>query len=225
MTLITGWPLEIDVDGVLRGEGMDPQVARSGKPPLISAAERAIKEGSCLLHPVAILREVGVKDHRHNRIFLENRKSLSGPLVADHLGGAQRLVAVVCTIGLELECRVSAHLEKDPVFALALDGLGNAAVERLSQQICAHIGEQILAPGLTASTPLSPGSPDWPVEVGQAEVFALLDPSPAGITLTSAGMMVPKKSISFVVGIGPEMSTAGACQICSLQDTCRYQHV
>ncbi len=181
-------------------------------------------EGLKLIHPVAMLREVGIREHRHNRILCEEGDELTGPLVARHLSGAERLIAVVCTIGPELETTVSNLLGEDSLYALALDGLGNAAVEALSQQICAHIGEQILPGNLTASTPLSPGNPEWPVEIGQPEIFALLEPSKAGITLTSGGMMVPKKSMSFVVGIGPEMSATGLCAICSLKDTCRYQH-
>ncbi len=224
MTLLSGWPLEISVDDILRGQGMDPQIIHSGKPMLAAAAERAQQEGLKYIHPVAMLREVGIREHRHNRILCEEGDELTGPLVARHFSGAERLIAVVCTIGLELETMVNNLLGGDSLYALALDGLGNAAVEVLSQQICAHIGERILPGNLTASTPLSPGNPEWPVEIGQPEIFALLEPTKAGITLTSGGMMVPKKSMSFVVGIGPEMSTAGLCVICSMKDTCRYQH-
>jgi hypothetical protein len=77
---------------------------------------------------------------------------------------------------------------------------------------------------LQASKPLSPGSLEWPVEVGQPEIFALLDPSLAGISLTSGGMMLPKKSMSFIVGLGMEMSQTGMCEVCSLKTTCRYGH-
>ena len=224
MTLLSGWPLEISVDAVLRGQGMDPPAVRAAKPVLLAAAQRALAEGLPLIHPVALLREIGVREHRHNRVLLDEGTELTGPLVARHLAGAQRIVPIVCTIGPDLEKTVSRLFATESVHALALDGLGNAAVELLSQQVCAHIGEQILPNGLTASTPLSPGSPEWPVEVGQPEIFRLLDASRAGVSLASSGMMIPKKSVSFVVGIGPDMSQTSLCAICSLQETCRYQH-
>jgi hypothetical protein len=113
---------------------------------------------------------------------------------------------------------------EDPLYALALDGLGNAAVESLAQQVCGQIAEQVKDEGLQASTPLSPGTPEWPVEVGQPQIFALLDPSKAGVKLSSGGMMIPKKSVSFVVGLGQEMSQNSMCTVCSLQNTCRYQN-
>ncbi len=224
MTLLTGWPLELTVDDILHGQGMDPRAVHKDKPLLLSSAERALNEGKSLLHPTALLREVGVREHRHNRVLLEDNSEMTGPLVARHLAGAQRVAAVVCTIGPELEDTVSRLLGEETLFALALDGMGNAAVEMLTQQICAHIGEQNESGGLMASTPLSPGTPEWPVEIGQREVFSLLDAARAGVSLTFTGMMIPKKSMSFIVGIGPDMAQTSLCEICSLKDTCRYQH-
>ncbi len=224
MTLLTSWPLEITVDDVLRGQGAVPQVIRSRKPALVQAAERALAEGMELVHPVALTHEVGIREIRHGRVILEDNHRLTGRLVARHLAGAQTLVAVVCTIGPELEEAVAASLTDDPLYALALDGLGNAAVECLSQQICGHIGEKLHLDEFAASTPLSPGSDEWPVDIGQPQVFALLDASRAGISLTPSFMMVPKKSESFVVGIGEAMAQTNLCTICSLKETCRYQH-
>ncbi|MGA2489318.1 MAG: vitamin B12 dependent-methionine synthase activation domain-containing protein [Anaerolineales bacterium] len=224
MNILTDLQLFLSVDDILRGQGVDPQIVRAGKRKLILAAEHALNEGLSLLHPVALAHEIVVQAHRHDRILLEGGSKLTGPLVTRHLAGAQRVVAAVSTIGPELEAAVTHLLNADPLYALALDGLGNAAVELLAQQVCARLGEQVLAEGYQASTPLSPGSPEWPVEVGQPQIFALLDPAQAGISLTSGGMMFPKKSVSFVVGLGPEMSQANLCEVCSLKETCRYQH-
>ena len=224
MNPITDFNLSLGVDDILRGQGCDPEIIRNRKPLLILAAERAHTEGLILLHPVALTQEIVVHTHRHECIFLEGGGMLTGPLVTRHLAGAQRLVAAVCTIGPELEKAVSQLLSQDPLYALALDGLGNAAVEILAQQVCARIGDQVQAEGLQTSTPLSPGSPEWPVEVGQPQIFSLLDPSRVAISLTSGGMMLPKKTMSFIVGLGLQMSQADLCEVCSLKATCRYQH-
>ncbi len=224
MNAITDWQLSLSVDDLLHGQGMDPEVVRKSKPLLRLIAERVLAEGFNLIHPVALTCGTAVREFRHERIFLEGGSILTGPLVTRHLSGAQRVVAAICTIGPELEQAVTHLLGEDPLYALALDGLGNAAVDLLAQGICARIGEQVQADGLQASTPLSPGNPEWPVEIGQQQIFALLDPSQAGVTLTSGGMMLPKKSMSFIVGLGKEMSQAGMCEVCSLKETCRYGH-
>jgi hypothetical protein len=141
--------------------------------------------------------------------------------VARHLAGAERVAAVICSLGPALE-EYAASLE-NLVLALALDGLGNAAVESVAQQVCGRLAERAEVYGLETSTPLSPGEPEWPVEVGQPQIFALAKPSRAGIRLTGGGMMIPKKSISFVTGIGQEMSQVHPCEACSLKEICRYR--
>jgi hypothetical protein len=224
MDYLDEFQLSLAVDDILRGQGGDPQVIRNRKPLLVQVAERVRLDGVSLLHPVALTQKITVRSHRHELILLEGGGALTGPLVTSHLAGAQCVVVAVCTIGSELEETVSHWLSKEPLDGLALDGLGNAAVEILAQQVCAHIAQQAKAEGLQASTPLSPGNPEWPVEVGQPQIFSLIDPTHAGITLTSGGMMLPKKSESFIVGLGLEMSQTNLCEVCSLKETCRYQH-
>ncbi len=222
MELLEDFDLTISADDVLRGEGVDPETARTKRPALVKFASAARHQGFTKLKPVAVLHEANVIEHRHERILLADGKMLTGPLAARHLAGAERVAAVVCTIGSALE-EYAASLD-DIVLALALDGLGNAAVQVLAQQVCGRLAKRAQVRGLTTSAPLSPGESEWPIEVGQPQIFALVDPSRAGITLSSGGMMVPKKSISFVVGIGPEMAQTDLCDICSLRERCRYRH-
>lgn len=224
MELLQDFDITLIANDVLRGEGADPEVVHAKKPALLKAASAALRVGFKKLRPAAILHTARVVEHRHERILLEGDSKLTGALVSRHLSGAVQIAAVVCTIGLELETEIEHLFTTDPVLALALDGLGNAAVEKIAQQICERVGEQAQVKGLTTSAPLSPGEPEWPVEVGQPQIFALLDSSQAGITLTSGGMMIPKKSISFVVGIGPEMAQTDLCELCSLRERCRYRH-
>jgi hypothetical protein len=216
--------LSFNVDDILLGQGADPEIIRARKPALVDTAARALAEGLQLIQPFALVRQVLVKEHRHKHILFNDSNRLTGPLVTRHLAGAQRVAAVLCTIGLELEAMSNQLFATDPLMALALDGLGNTAVEHLGQQVCQRIGELAQVDGLTASTPLSPGEPDWPVEVGQQQIFALVEAARIGVQITSGGMMIPKKTISFVIGIGLEMSRVEPCEVCNLKESCRYRH-
>lgn len=224
MPLLTDWDVTVSDDDILLGQGADPQVVRARKPMLLQAAGLAHASGLGFIHPMVVMKEISVREHRHEKIHLEGGATLSGALVADHLGGAQRVVAAVCTIGAELEKEVNLKFGEDPRYAMALDGLGNACVEMLAQQVCRHVADRVEASGLTVSSPLSPGNPGWPVEIGQPQLFRILDPAQAGVSLTSGGMMLPKKSVSFVVGIGTQMAQTDECEVCSLKETCRYRH-
>ncbi len=224
MQLWTDFDLPLDVDDVLRGQGADPEVVRSRRPALVAAAERALDEGRSRLHPAALVREVDVVEQRHERLLLEDGFALTGPLVARHLGGAHYITAVIATIGPHLELLATRTQVTDPVLAMALDGLGNAAVELVGQQACGRISNWARSKGLQVSTPLSPGSPEWTVETGQPQIFALLDAAQAGVQVTDGGMMLPQKTISFVSGIGTEMSQVDPCEICSLRGVCRFRN-
>ena len=224
MPILFDWDIKLSVDDILYGQGIDPQIARARKPQLLRAAESALDLGASFIHPCAITELAIVREHRHERIVLEGGAVFTSRQVADHLGGAQSVIAAVCTIGPELEEEFARKFDSDPRYAMALDGYGNAWVEMLAQHVCRQIADQAEADGITASTPLSPGSPDWPVEIGQPQIFRWLDPSRMGVSLTSGGMMLPKKSVSLIVGIGPNMAQTGACEVCSLMETCRYRH-
>ena len=225
MEIWTDLTPSLTVDDVLRGQGADPQKVRERRPILVKAAGRSLVEGIELLHPAAYVAELAVAEIRHERILLENSHQLTGSLVAHHLTGAKRIVAVVCTIGLELEELCSSLFNMDMLSAMALDGLGNAAVDHLGQLTCQRIAENEKRADMMTSTPFSPGDPEWPVEIGQPELFALLPGISQNIHLTSGGMMIPKKSISFIVGIGSDFSQSEPCEVCSLNETCRYRHV
>jgi hypothetical protein len=224
MEIRRDFDLLLTVDDVLRGEGTDPKVVRQRRPSLVKAATLALQEGSVILHPVALSNKLKVSEFRHERIIFQDGTEIASPFTAHHLAGAEEIAFIVCTIGPELEIHSSAHMENDPLYALALDGLGNSAVERISEQVCGQIGKQAQTRGLSASAPISPGLPEWPVEIGQPQIFSMLNPSQIGITLSSSGMMVPKKSISFILGIGQKMTQIDLCELCSLRERCQYRH-
>ncbi len=224
MTVLRDWELSLDADQVLRGQGADPAVIRERRPSLVRYAEQALDEGLPLLHPAVIWSKLAVEGLRHERLSLEGRARLSGSLIAEHMAAAEQAVILLCTIGAELENRVAVVMQDDPVMALALDGLGSAAVEALGAAACRRFEDQAAGEGLQASIPLSPGMIGWPVAEGQAEIFALIDPAEAGVSLTGTGMMMPRKSLTMVLGLGARVRTAGsACNYCSLNATCRYQ--
>jgi hypothetical protein len=222
MDLLTGFSCTLDIDDVLRGEGANPEQVRIRRPGLIASANAALGLGVPFLKPVAVIRTLEIRKHIHERIILDDASTISGTLVCSQLAGATRITAAICSIGPELEAFTSQ--QTDLGLALALDGLGNAAVGSLGQQVCARIAERAQADGLRTSAPLSPGDVDWPVELGQRQIFSLLDGSSIGVKLTDGWMMIPQKTISFIVGHGEAFEQTDLCSLCSMKESCRYRH-
>jgi hypothetical protein len=217
------WSPELDVDQILRAQGADPAIIRARRPALVALAERALEAGWPLLQPKVASARWTATGFRHERLMLD-KGALQGPLIGQHLAAAEQVIVMVCTIGEALEAEVARTIDDDPAYALALDGVGSAAAEALAGQACWRFEQEAIGRGWHASLPLSPGMIGWPVQEGQTQIFALVDAGEAGVRLTEGGMMVPRKSLSLVLGLGPRLEAAGsACAFCTLHETCRYQ--
>jgi hypothetical protein len=218
------WDLSLTVDQVLRGQGADPQRLRQRRPALVEIAAWALQEGLPLLQPVVLAQEFQVQGVLHENLILDSQVRLKGRLLTQHLAGARKVIVMVCTIGPQLEEITVEMMASEPVQALAMEGVGTAAVEMLATLAANRWERDSRMAGLSASIPLSPGMVDWPAEAGQSQIFSLLRTGSIGVRLTESGMMVPRMSISQLIGFGENMALQGrSCDYCNLRETCRYQ--
>ncbi len=225
MPIYRDLPLSIEVDDLLRAQGADPQILRTRRPRLVQAAQEALETGRDLLDPIVLSETYTVRSLRHERLELEGSGTLNGPLIATHLAGAQQVIVMLCTVGPHLETQAAELMRSDPVRALALDALGSAAAEVLAVAACNRIEAETTARGWKVSMPLNPGMIGWPVEQGQPEIFACLQAGRIGVQMTGSRLMKPLKSISLVIGLGPQLGSTGRpCDYCTMSATCRYQH-
>jgi len=231
MPILDKWNLELTIDDVLRAQGADPDVIRRRRPGLVKSTEEAIVRWMPILQPRVLYERYPVRSLVHERLDLVAHNSdhgkyyLSGSLIAQHLARAEAVVLILCTIGRELDNTVSSIFNTDPMMALALDGVGSAAVENLALQACNYIEIQAKEAGLKTTMPINPGMVGWPVDVGQPQIFSLLDCEAVQVSLTDAWMMVPNKSLSMVLGVGSEVTVTGStCEYCNLKGVCNYQN-
>lgn len=224
MPILDQWDLRLDADAVLRGQGAEPSILRTRRPHLVDVAAQALNEALPLVHPLVLYGRFPVEAIHHSHVRLVAGKKLIGEAISGYLAPAQEVVALVCTIGAELEEHTARVIETDMVRGLALYGAGSAAVEALANAACQYIEEQAAQQNLQTTVPLSPGMRGWSVEDGQPQIFSLLDGSQVGIKLTQSAIMVPLKSLSLILGIGADLNPKGTtCDYCTMRSVCRYQ--
>jgi hypothetical protein len=224
MQILADWTLHLDTDLILRGQGVDPARARQRFTPLLSAAEEALKLGQPLIQPTALVHNLPVEASHHERLSLVGGGLLSGPAITRFLAPAQEIVAIICTIGDQLEILISKAMKSEPVLGMALDGLANGAVENLGMEVCRHYERIAIQRGWQCSLPVSPGMNGWPLADAQRQLFALLDSSIVGVQLTDSAVMLPLKSASMILGLGENVTAQGGpCDFCNLRQTCRYR--
>jgi hypothetical protein len=219
--IITDFQLSFEAEQVLEGQGIPPSQA---SPPLIATAEEVLGEARELLAPAAIYTILPVRTFEHQQVVLDGGATFSGPLVARALAGAAEVAVAVCSIGSALDERVSALFAAgDPMRALALDGAGTAAVKLLAGMVDVRICDAASMRGWSVGMRASPGQEGWPIQQ-QHVLFGLVPGEKIGVRLTSSCLMLPRKSVSFIVGLGPELrADAVPCDFCSKRERCQWR--
>lgn len=147
-------------------------------------------------------------------------RDLSFPGQADALGIG------LCTLGPGLEARIQERtVQGDLVAALILDAIGSAAAEAAADSLEETVAARGSARGLHGLERWSPGYGGWPVR-HQVELFERMSPANLGVRLTDHQMMIPRKSVSFVVPFSREAPARARrrdrCARCSLA-SCAYR--
>jgi hypothetical protein len=144
-------------------------------------------------------------------------------IITFQLRKAQKAALFTCTIGDAMETRATRLFrEGDPLKGHLTDTIASAAVERVADLLHDHIGSMMAKMGLGITNRFSPGYCGWPV-TDQYAIFSFFPEKFCGITVTDSALMLPKKSISGIIGIGAEVNREPYfCDRCKRKD-CSYR--
>jgi len=220
MECITDIHVVLEASHVLEGQGIDP--GRAG-PRLRASAEAVTREAVALISPAALVGRFPVRNFHHQRIEFDGGDAFEGPLAARALAGAREVGVVVCTIGPDLEAFVERVFPQDPVKALALEGAGVAMLRQVSEVAARRIREAAASRGWGSGMRVQPGQEGWPIQQ-QEVVFHLVPGGRIGVRLTESDLMLPRKSVSLVIGVGPDMRPDRvACDFCTKRMRCPWR--
>ncbi|MBM4444195.1 MAG: hypothetical protein FJ020_02690 [Chloroflexi bacterium] len=215
-------PVSIDKQEILRLQGYHGK--RQLDQPIRGILDEVFEDCHRLFRPRAVCVQTEARVLRKS-IRLASGLSLRSPDGATAWHSADRIAAVVCTIGPALERRVSQlSAQGASTAALMLDGIGSVAVESVADHVNRRICRDAAHQGLRAGPRLSPGYGAWPIE-DQRVIFTVVPARRIGVRLNDQGMMIPMKSVSFCIGLGrdlPEDSGTDPCRYCNLK-SCRYR--
>jgi hypothetical protein len=223
MPVVRDIPLALDAERVLR-QSRFRRCAES-RPEIRSRILDllALVQESHLLNPVASYRIYALTEMRCDRVILECGAVIHGSMLRSLKSRPERIALAICTIGSELEKRVRDFSRQgEPLRALLLDGIGNAAVQLLAREVCNLITIEAFSLGYQVSSPIRPGMPGIPISE-QKQVSELVSGSEIGIEMTSTATMLPRKSVSMFLGLGLEMrllTQAQICAGCDLRESC-----
>ena len=153
--------------------------------------------------------------------LIEDSIIFKSRVITQLLEHCHHVAVFLVTIGKYLE-ETTSQLARDGLIlqATVLDAIGSDAVEKVADFAQDRIKEIAEARGLVTSQRFSPGYCDW--NIGQQRMlFYALTSNTLGIRLTGECLMIPQKSISGIIGIGPSIDNVEnyhPCKTCNKQD-------
>lgn len=128
---------------------------------------------------------------------------LHSPKIIHYLSQAVQIAVITLTIGPKLEQKVNEYFTLgEYTSGLLLDAAGTAAVEVAADQVCEFIKNQAAQQGYLVLPRFSPGYGQWDITV-QPLILDLANGHEINVTVTESCMLLPRKSITAVIGFVP----------------------
>ena len=222
--------LKIDEEEVLRYQGCHNDKLKKVNNAIMKITREEIERGHDLFEPKGISSPVKIKQisFSSGRVDLKNDFSLNfSHSIMNLLKGTTYLVLGVATIGSSLENKVSEFFTKGEYpRAVALDAVGTVSVRSLSNYMRSLVCQEAKEQNLQTTKYFSPGSADWDISQ-QKNIFQIIPVDKIGVKLTESYMMVPQKSLSWIIGIGKNITifsnkNDNSCQICQATN-CQFR--
>jgi cobalamin-dependent methionine synthase I len=156
---------------------------------------------------------------RGKSVIIEDSIKFESEIISQLLAQCEKVAIFATTIGSHLEEMVAYLAENGLVLqATVLDAIGSNAAERSAVFVEDKIRRLASFFGLSASRRFSPGYCDWEVNQ-QKMVFRALNGDTAGIRLTDSLLMLPRKSVSGIIGLAEsDIRNYNPCATCRKQD-------
>ncbi len=138
-----------------------------------------------------------------------------GKMVASFMRKSIYVAVFVGTCGEDIG-KLSKQLmsEGHTLEGYIVDIIGSELAEEIIELLHRHIERKVHKQAHRVTNRYSPGYCNWPVS-DQHNLFSLLKGETCNVTLTPSSLMMPVKSVSGVLGIGPDVKkVAYKCQHC-----------
>ncbi len=145
-----------------------------------------------------------------------------GKIIADALAQGERYAILIATAGQQLEDLLHHYRDTDLVKAFLADSIASEFAEATARKGIEAI-EQTMSEGEHISNSYSPGYCGWLLKE-QTKLFSHFGARPCDVELTESCLMLPIKSVSAVLAIGPNVVKAPyGCAICTKSDCYKKQ--
>jgi len=194
-----------------RGAPVDSQLMEE----IASLSEAVIKD----IQPRFILKRFLIDGEgrlEHTRFFP------AGKDVGRMLASCREAVLLAATLGVQSERMLLRTQARSAAQALILDAVLSAAIEAACDQAEDKLRARLAAEGMHLTDRFSPGYGDMPLAQTEEICEILNTEKTIGLTVSKSGIMIPRKSVTAIMGISsePVARRARGCAGCAMRGSC-----
>jgi hypothetical protein len=146
-------------------------------------------------------------------------------IVYQQIKKSDSVALFLCTAGEEIgrRSRKAMH-EKDLLRSYLFDVIGSEIAEAAADLMQSELEKSAVESDIKITNRYSPGYCGWNVSE-QHKLFSLIPYNYCGIRLTESALMYPEKSVSGIIGLGPNVkSNPYTCNMCDMKN-CVYRRL
>ena len=183
---------------------------------------RAVEQGCRDVLEAARPRTVWRRFPLQGRQVAGTSLALEGRDILEHLEGCGEVILMAATLGPDVERLLMRSGVQDLSRAVVLDACASGVIEAVCNALEEDLRREQRARGLWLTGRFSPGYGDLPLS-HQREICTVLDVQRRiGLTLSATGLMIPRKSVTALLGLSdrPLHRGGGGCARCSMAEHC-----
>lgn len=119
----------------------------------------------------------------------------------NHLRDSSYCAVMAVTLGSEIDKKIDYYAQSDLLKAMVMDASASSAIEAYGDEVCDLIRVLASKNGFFLTKRYSPGYGDFPLEAQQQLLNLLNAYSKIGLTVTESSLLIPRKSITAIVGL------------------------
>ena len=219
--VVTSNRVDVEIDKMQVGHYMGYDGDYKLSPRISSLIDDYIEDAHYLIEPSYSYVIKDVERVQNSIIVIEGSSIFKSRNIARLLEHCPKVAVFIVTIGRHLE-EETHRLAQDGLIlhAAAMDAIGSAAVEEVIGFVQSRIEEMAGAQGLVSSLRFGPGYCDWDITQQEA-LFRIVSGGAVGVRLTERFLMIPQKSVSGIIGLGPpdgNVANYNPCKTCKKDD-------
>lgn len=176
---------------------------------LLIKAENELSEKACPMFCKHVLKKA------------ECEQIIVGEDIKNHLSGCDDVIIMAGTLGAETDRLIRAAEITDMAYATVLDAYASAFIEHWMDECEKGLNTE----GKAFTWRYSPGYGDYPISLQKEYIKLLSADKRIGLTATENHILIPRKSVTAIVGIteNPQPKQKNKCDSCNMKETCRMR--